>query len=158
MFRRIRKLVRTGEADVASPSASTATGSSVHATVQQHKCYNCGETITAATAHVLISPNTEDIRRYHTGCFKCYKCNLPIDPESQTLCFNSTRKQGGNNKQAQHPFHRSCYDQHFGWKCVVCEKRLPTVTMNDGSSKFDYLQHPFFDKEVSFVLGIIPCY
>mmetsp|Transcript_23772 Transcript_23772/g.33962 ORF Transcript_23772/g.33962 Transcript_23772/m.33962 type:complete len:444 (+) Transcript_23772:227-1558(+) len=141
MFRRIRKLVlQTSEADVASPSASTTTGSS-------HKCYTCRKPITAATSHVLISPNTDDVRRYHTECFKCFKCNLPIEPESQTLCFNSARKQGGNNKQAQHPFHRSCYDQHFGWKCVVCEKRLPTVTMNDGSTKFEYLQHPFFDKE-----------
>ena len=159
MFRRrIRnKLVlQTSEVDVASPSASTATETSAQATVQQ-KCYACGEPITAATAHILISPNTGNERRFHTECFKCYKCNLPIDPKSQTLCFSSARKQGGNNKQTRHPFHKSCYDQHFGWKCVVCEQRLPTIKMNNGRTKFEYLQHPFFEKEVSFVLGI-SCY
>jgi len=153
MFRRrIRnKLVlQTSEADdVASPSTSTTTERSTHATAEQHVCYACREPITAATTHILISPtqDTGDERRFHFDCFKCYECKLPIDPKSQTLYFSSARKQEGNIKQEQYPFHKSCYDQHFGWKCVVCEQTLPTVAMNNGSTKFGYLKHPFFDKE-----------
>lgn len=159
MFRRrIRnnKLVlQTSEADVDSPSASTSatTGRSAQATAEQHICYACRGSITAATKHILISPSrsTGGERRYHTDCFRCYNCNLPIDPNSQKLCFSCGRKQEGNNKQERHPFHKSCYDQYFGWKCVVCEQTLPTVAMSNGSStKFQYLKHPFFEKEVSY--------
>lgn len=144
MLRRLFREKSASEADVASP-----TGSSNHATAtaEQHMCYACGELITATAAHILISPNTTDGRRFHTDCFKCFKCNLPIDPESQTFCFSCTKKQEGSNKQAQHPYHKSCYDKQFGWKCVVCEQTLP---INNVSNRFEYLKHPFFENEVSF--------
>ena len=162
MFRRSK----TSEGDVASPSVSATTATEqgrsttqAAATADQHMCYACGESITAATSHILIPPTriTGGKRRYHTDCFRCYNCNLPIDPKSQTLCFSeSDRKQkgGNNNQHEQHPFHKSCYDQCFGWKCVVCEQTLPIVAMNNGSAtKFGYLKHPFFDNEVSYYSG-----
>lgn len=139
LFRK-KSVMQTSGLDVAF-----STGSSTHNATESYMCYACGQPIPATSAHILISPNTDDGRRFHTGCFTCFKCNLTIDPESHTFCFSGARKQEGkNNKQSQHPFHRSCFDELFVWNCVVCEQTLP---INNVSNRFEYLKHPFFDNE-----------
>lgn len=153
----MNKMFRRLKADLASPtSPAITTGRSTQADAERHICYACRGSITAATKHILIPP-TRSIgseRRYHTDCFMCFTCNSPIDPKSETLCFSRDRKKERNDhKHEQHPFHKSCYDDYFGWKCVVCEQTLPTVAMKNTSNKFQYLKHPFFDKEVSYYSG-----
>ena len=116
------------------------------------KCFACGGAIIASESHILIPPSrvTGDERRYHDSCFKCYICNLPIDPKSQTLCFSCVGKKNSNNSKGnQYPFHKPCYDYSSVWKCVVCEQMLPSITTKNGITAFKYLKHPFFDEEVS---------
>jgi hypothetical protein len=72
---------------------------------------------------------------------------MMIDPSTQAFCFESVNK---NALREEHPFHRHCFADYFGWVCVVCDQTLPVRKTSNGggrASKFEFLRHPFFEKE-----------
>lgn len=73
---------------------------------------------------------------------------MAIDPSIEKFCFDSISNNQGIRQE--HPFHRQCFVDYFGWTCIVCEQTLPVKRTNDGensSNKFEFLKHPFFEKE-----------
>jgi hypothetical protein len=71
-----------------------------------------------------------------------------IDPSVERFCFDAISHREGIREE--HPFHRQCFADYFGWTCVVCEQTLPvkrTINGDSSSNKFEFLKHPFFEKE-----------
>lgn len=70
---------------------------------------------------------------------------------------SNNSSQSPRQENDEQPFHRECFAEYFGWKCVVCEQSLPVtgpdpnIQNEDGTkktgSKFEFLKHPFFEKE-----------
>ncbi|KAL7522664.1 hypothetical protein ACHAWX_007359 [Stephanocyclus meneghinianus] len=132
-----------------APPTSTASSSS-----RSHRptftCHTCQNPIPRNLPHIHVSRRSGE-KRYHQHCFLCVHCHMVIDPKSQPFCFDAipdNRTNGAVNEE--HPFHRQCFADYFGWVCVVCDKTLPVKkTQENGSSqsKFEFLKHPFFEKE-----------
>lgn len=121
----------------------------------QYTCHACRMPISRAEGHVHTRRPLSGERRYHRQCFTCHHCGLAIDPSVDSFCY-SKRKATGNNGgnghsgEAEYPFHRKCYSEHFGWVCVVCDEPLPMVSKSSAgkrSTKVEFLKHPFFDTE-----------
>ena len=104
-------------------------------------CHTCRQPI-RNERHIHTSRSRD--RRYHHQCFICLHCNAPIDPKNDSFCYakvnkssgsvnsvnsvnNGSERADGKDVNEEHPFHRECFAQHFGWMCVVCEKPLPMV-------------------------------
>jgi hypothetical protein len=110
-------------------------------------CSNCQNPISANVSHIHVSRQSGE-RRYHKRCFVCVHCHVTIDPATEKFCFDTiTNKEG---EREEHPFHRQCFADYFGWTCVVCDQTLPVKKTTNGenaSNKFEFLKHPFFEKE-----------
>ena len=112
-----------------------------------HTCFACHDPIRSHAAHIHVSRRSGD-RRYHQQCFVCVHCHMAIDPSCQAFCFDAIPNRSGTIEE--HPFHRQCFAEYFGWVCVVCDKTLPIKKSSNeegGPNRFEFLKHPFFENE-----------
>ncbi|KAL7466417.1 hypothetical protein ACHAXS_006708 [Conticribra weissflogii] len=143
-----------------SPSAGAAQSASVPAAAAPpsptYTCHACSSPISASEIHIHTNRPLTGERRYHKQCFVCLHCQAPIDPKRQPFIFEKVAVDASASKtDAEVPFHKECYADHFGWICVVCEQPLPLTapelhpdgTRKEQAYKFEYLKHPFFEKE-----------
>jgi len=84
----------------------------------------------------------------------CHHCGAAINPQGVDFFYAKvkipSRVENCRDKVEEHPFHRTCYAEHFGWMCVVCDQPLPTVadpSRGNNAIKVEYLKHPFFDRD-----------
>ncbi|XP_043710916.1 protein DA1-related 1-like [Telopea speciosissima] len=67
---------------------------------------------------------------WHPECFRCHACNLPISDYEFSMSDN-------------HPYHKSCYKEHYHPKCDVCKHFIPTNPMG----LIEYRAHPFWKQK-----------
>lgn len=143
LFRRFNQS-STNNIDAEPPAAAAPTSRSHRTT---YVCNNCQNPIPDSVSHIHVSRQSGE-RRYHRQCFVCLHCHKAIDPAKEKFCFNATTNDTGVRQE--HPFHRHCFADYFGWTCVVCDQTLPvkrTVNGDNSSKQFEFLKHPFFEKE-----------
>mmetsp|Transcript_21554 Transcript_21554/g.43189 ORF Transcript_21554/g.43189 Transcript_21554/m.43189 type:complete len:516 (-) Transcript_21554:186-1733(-) len=151
-------------------SSTAAAAAPTPAPAPAYTCHTCSSPISTSEIHIHTNRPLTGIRRYHKQCFVCLHCQAPIDPSTQPFIFEkvesnaATARPVNNNsntcevspaKNTEVPFHKECYADHFGWICVVCEQPLPLTvpdfnpdgTKKEEGYKFEYLKHPFFEKE-----------
>ena len=176
MFRRRHRAAATpNTANTSNPSHANNI-----ATNAGPPCHTCRRPILPGERHLRTIRTISGDRRYHHGCFLCFHCREPIDL-GQNFCYaRLDNEEGGGDinmdddtggetvggdrvraaageegSHTEHPFHRSCFAQHFGWVCVVCDSPLPMVlrarrsddTHDKRTTRVEFYKHPFFEEE-----------